>query len=339
MFDRLDFELVNALQHSPRVSWTKLAGILGTDASTLARRWARLVDEGLAWSSCYPIEFRANRPQSPDVFALVEVDCKAGHRDSVIEALSALPDVRGIETASGSRDLQLTVARSSAAALDGYTASSIASIPGVRATRTHFVRRFFKEGSQWRLDVLRQHQANALIQDRALGDDLVPATDFAFDVMESLGADVRKPAATIARELGRSLSSTASMINRLMRSRSVLTRVDFAHDIVGFEAAAFIWYEVPPVDVATVGQAISLAPQVRLCCSFIDRVNLGVMVWLRTFDELDEFELRVARAYPQAVVSDRWVIPRFAKRAGHLLDSDRRRSGYVPFPQTRVSSL
>ena len=47
--DDVDFALVNALQLSPRAGWAQLEAVLGVDASTLSRRWARLIESGLVW--------------------------------------------------------------------------------------------------------------------------------------------------------------------------------------------------------------------------------------------------------------------------------------------------
>jgi hypothetical protein len=53
--DELDLLLVTALQSTPRADWQRLGQLLGTSASTAARRWARLTQAGLAWQSCHPL--------------------------------------------------------------------------------------------------------------------------------------------------------------------------------------------------------------------------------------------------------------------------------------------
>ncbi|MFC7741398.1 AsnC family transcriptional regulator [Nocardiopsis composta] len=50
-----DLSLINALQLTPRAAWSDLAPILDVDATTLARRWRRLEEAGLARITVFPV--------------------------------------------------------------------------------------------------------------------------------------------------------------------------------------------------------------------------------------------------------------------------------------------
>ena len=78
MLDELDFQLINALEIAPRTAWSTLAPALRTDASTLSRRWSRLTDAGLAWTTCYvlPERMQANAASGAPLrssFAVIEL--------------------------------------------------------------------------------------------------------------------------------------------------------------------------------------------------------------------------------------------------------------------------
>ena len=68
MHDALDIGRVNGLQIDPRASWAKVGKVLGVSPTTVAHRWQRLVDDGIAWITACP---NLNQQMT----AIVEVDC------------------------------------------------------------------------------------------------------------------------------------------------------------------------------------------------------------------------------------------------------------------------
>ncbi|MEK0100560.1 AsnC family protein, partial [Streptomyces sp. A475] len=48
-FEETDLALVDALQTDPRAPWSRIGPAVGVDATTAARRGARLERAGLAW--------------------------------------------------------------------------------------------------------------------------------------------------------------------------------------------------------------------------------------------------------------------------------------------------
>lgn len=62
MYEELDRRLVNVLQIDPRASWAKVGKILGVSPTTVAHRWQRLVDDGIAWITACPNLNQQMRP-------------------------------------------------------------------------------------------------------------------------------------------------------------------------------------------------------------------------------------------------------------------------------------
>lgn len=80
MCAELDRRLINVLQIDPRATWAKVGKILGMSPTTVAHRWQRLVDDGIAWITACP-----NLDQQ--MTAIVEVDCHTeSHQDLVWES-------------------------------------------------------------------------------------------------------------------------------------------------------------------------------------------------------------------------------------------------------------
>jgi len=104
--DETDRALVNILQVAPRASWAEVGTALDINPATVARRWTRLTDAGLARVIAYP-----NLPAwaRHRTLAFVEVDCEPGARNDVIAALTQDPRIASVTVASSGRDLYLTV--------------------------------------------------------------------------------------------------------------------------------------------------------------------------------------------------------------------------------------
>ena len=95
--DEKDLELINALQLTPRASWAQLGRALALDPVTVARRWQRLTEAGLAWVTCVI----GPSLHSEFCMAYIEIDCVPGRLDDMATALSAEPQVRYVHHLTG----------------------------------------------------------------------------------------------------------------------------------------------------------------------------------------------------------------------------------------------
>lgn len=326
MPDVLDFQIINALQIHPRVSWAQLGKILAVDSSTISRRWNALLSERLAWMSCYD---SGTMGSTESVFALVEIRCVAGQRGEVIDALVRQPLIFSVNCTTGSRDLYVMLVTTSLFETDRYVDANISSIPGIVSTRTHYLRTVYHESSSWRLSVLQPSQISALekLRPTAVNVDHRPAYDA---IIEALHADPRRPAAEVQAEVGRSISVVSRDIDAILAAKWVRWHVDFAQQLMGWAAAAVLWLDVNRPDHERVVASLSMLNQVRVCASVTGQANLYVLLWLRDLEELDDLEHKLTSAFPHVQIKDRWIIPRIAKRRGHILDDDSRHIRFVP---------
>lgn len=339
MFDDLDRLLIDALQRAPRASWTALAPLLRTDPSTLSRRWSRLTAEGLAWTTCYVLPERMQlRTGAGEMLrssaAVVEIRCEPGRRAEVAAALGEQAPVLNVEYTTGTRDLVLTLSASSPSRIDAYVAERIAVLPGVAGTSTSFLRRIFREGSEWTLDVLRPDQRAAVdaLPLRSAAAPPAPHDELIDDVIRALQPDVRRSAADVAQELGVSVALARRGIAGVSRSDWVRMRADFAHDLAGWNASVHLWLTVPQDRMTDLAAHVSRHRSLRLCASTLGRENFIATLWFRELLDLDELEESILHRYPEAAVTDRWMVPRSVKRMGTVFDSEGRRDRYVPVP-------
>lgn len=135
--DSVDRRLLHALQIEPRASWNVLAPVVGVDASTLARRWARLNDEGIAWITGHPMRGQ---------LALIEIDCELTHLEAITNELRHDPCVYVLDFSSGSRDLLALVVLPDLPALSEYAVGRLGMLAGIRTIRTHLANEVLIDG-------------------------------------------------------------------------------------------------------------------------------------------------------------------------------------------------
>jgi DNA-binding Lrp family transcriptional regulator len=329
VMDDLDFQLVNALQISPRISWAQLGGVLHVDPSTLSRRWRRLVDEGVVWTSC---SFRPqlSRLTPSQMMAIVEVGCTPGHREAVIQRLTEESPVASIHCTTGPRDLYLTVGARTLQEIDRYVDEQVARVPGISSIQTHLIRTLFQEGSSWRVPALTSSQMRAVGATLPLRQPPKAPTEDHLQIIRALEDDVRRPVSELHETLGKSLSSVSRGIEGLLNADWVRWRVDFSFTEKGWTCGAMLWMSVNQSQIQKVSAAMRVLPQVRMCASVTGEANLVVSTWLRAIEDLDEIENRLASFFEDVQIRDRWIIPRIAKIQGHVLDKSGRHSRYVP---------
>ena len=317
-FDEFDARLVHALQVEPRASWADLAPVVGVDSATLARRWARLRTEGIAWSTGY---------LEPAQVAIVELDFDRHVTREVAARLQQNPGVFVIDVCSGSRDLLLIVIAPDISTLADFVTGP--DLKGLGAVRTHLVSELLTDGSHWRLRALspaevekipapRHPRARAA---RAIPEDLTAA------IAREIWADGRASVATIAAASGFAPQRISDAI-AVLRSQGVLRlRTDVARAASGWPIYAWYFVEAPARTIESARARIVAVPEVRLAAVCASRYNLIMAVWLRTLADVNRFELALGNALEGARVGDRSVVLHMMKQVGRPIGTDTRAVG------------
>ncbi|NUU24864.1 MAG: Lrp/AsnC family transcriptional regulator [Streptomycetaceae bacterium] len=319
----LDLAIVNALQISPRAPWAVVAKALRVDAVTVARRWERMREAGLAWVTAYPLD-------QAGAAAFIEIDCAPGHNAEVADALSRDPQAVTVEHTAGGRDLLATVLAPDFEVLSAYVVDRLGGMPGVMSTRTHLSTRGYAEGGRWRLGSLDREQRetiSALARPRGAGP-----TDLAAhrDLVLALGPDGRLSLTDLAAALGVSVNTAGRRLSRLLESGQLGLRCELARSLSGAPVAATLWADVPPEHLDAAGNHIANLPEVRMCMATAGPHNLLTTVWLRSLGDAHHLEIRLAQDLPHLRIAERAVALRAVKLMGRLLDPAGRAAGFVP---------
>lgn len=320
--DVLDRRLLHALQIEPRAAWTALAPIVGADAATLSRRWQRIADEGLAWSTGI---------LGWDSGALVEVECEPAALAAVTDALVDDPQVATVDRTVGTRDLFLTLIGSDPGLAARFTTEKLSHLPGIRSARTHLVVDYIVEGGAWRFRELTAGEATrippaAAPRPRAAR---VVSPELRAVVGYELGLDGRASAAAIADRHGVSPQRVVDAIATLRASGELRLRTDVARRLSSWPVYAWYFVEVPASLLAPLRTALGKVPEVRLAVECATRYNLILAVWLRSLADISGFEVAMERAAPGARIADRSVVSGIAKHLGHALDDRGQATGRI----------
>ncbi|RSM99504.1 Lrp/AsnC family transcriptional regulator [Nonomuraea sp. WAC 01424] len=323
LLDETDLALVDALQISPRASWTKLAQVLGLAPITLARRWQRLQETGAAWVSVAHSNARAHG-------AIIELTCEPGTEMEVATRLARLPYVSTVGVTSGEYHVFANIVAPTLSATTDVLLNGLPLRPHVTRMRSHVFGGLFG-GMVWRLGVMNPAQTERIRE--TVGpppQEVRPFGPLDRALFLALSHDGRRPHTELAEELGTTPHAIRRRLDRLLRNDDIVFRVDVARRLAGWHLLALLWLTVPDTDLRAVGNRLATWPETRMCAAVTTSTNLALIVNLRSFEHLEELLIRAARLSPGVAVAERRLILRQVKIYGRVVDEDGRCLQVIP---------
>ncbi|WP_104118343.1 AsnC family transcriptional regulator [Arthrobacter sp. B1805] len=323
-----DQQLVHALQVSPRISWTRLAPILGVDAGTLARRWQRIADAGIA-----RVIAHNSMPLSNDnVLTHVQLACALKKAPIIAETLARDTNVFTVHLSSGDYPVTLIVASSNLEHFTTYLTERIGTVPGVRSARTHPQTALHIDGSSWELDALSKQQRALIAATRAKSAPPTTSSspDLDYRIYDILLADGRTSYADIARRLELSLSTARRRVDSLISTRKLSLRCDVARHPFGWPVAAYLFGSFPNTLSSYVPHLRREIPEIRVLASSASANSQHFYLWLRNLTDLPLVEQRIMNTVPGLVFGERYVLLRTVKQVGHIQDTLGRTTEIIP---------
>jgi DNA-binding Lrp family transcriptional regulator len=333
MLSEDDALIVDALQVAPRAPWSAVGDVLGIAPTTAAKRFQRLVDEGIAWVTASP----GMMTSSSQCYAHVEVTCRAGTALRVANAVAAHPLAVTVEVITGAANLMVTVGAADLPTVSHYVLHHLDEVAGVLSTRTSVVTRLYSEGGSWRLRRLPDAAERALVQLQASedGDEEPPQpsglpSDTGKAIVELLTADGRMAYAEIAERLNLSPTTARRRTAELLRSGLIRIRTDVAAQDAGWPVENYVRADVPVSVLRATAQQLSRMRQSRLTATVAAGPQLLQSSWLETVEEVHRLELSMAEQHPQLQIVERLLVLSVIKRMGRLIGADGRATGVVP---------
>jgi len=145
--DPTDRKIVRALQRNGRSANTDIARKLGLTDTTIRKRIARLVDEGLVHIVAVPT------PQAVGVTmsAIIGVSVNLGDLDTVSKTLAKLSEVRYLGLSTGRYDIILEAFFNDSEHLLAFVANELGGLQGVTGVETSIILRVDKFSYEWEL--------------------------------------------------------------------------------------------------------------------------------------------------------------------------------------------
>jgi Lrp/AsnC family transcriptional regulator, regulator for asnA, asnC and gidA len=147
--DSTDREIVRALQKNGRTSNTEIGRALGLTETTIRKRIARLVDEGLVNIVAVPTP----RAVGVTLSAIIGISVRLGDLDTVSKTVSKSPEVRYLGLSTGRYDIILEAFFNDSEHLLAFVAEQLGALPGVTGVETSIILRVDKFSYEWELPI------------------------------------------------------------------------------------------------------------------------------------------------------------------------------------------
>lgn len=143
--DRVDREIVAALQVDGRRSYTRLAADIGVNESVVRYRVQRMQRDGILQvvGIADPLKIGF------DMMALVTISVEPGRGDEVAAAIVEFPEVSYLATIAGGYDLHVEVVCRDATHFHELLSTRIQRVDGVRSTSSSLILKIHKMAYGW----------------------------------------------------------------------------------------------------------------------------------------------------------------------------------------------
>lgn len=280
--DRLDLQLVHALQLDGRAPFSRIAEVLGVSDRTVARRYARLREER---------QLRVHGLVDPEALGdtrwLIRVQCTPDAAGAVAEALGRRDDTTWVGLNSGGTEISCITRSDPDEEEHTLLLQRLPRTPSVVGVTAHCVIHTFFGGSlglAMKSGALTPAQVAALRPEPAPepADGSPPVLDDAdrrlFGV---LAVDGRAGLAGLAAATGWSQSTVRRRMDELLRCGALYLDLDLDWRVFGVRARTMLWLSVDPALLAATGEALAGHPEVAYACATTGPTNLHAVVLTR----------------------------------------------------------
>ncbi|MGY1593468.1 Lrp/AsnC family transcriptional regulator [Geodermatophilus sp. SYSU D00708] len=259
----LDRRIVGALQVDGRASWRQIAAVLGEPERTVARRGARLVEEGWVVVTALPARTRIG---AGDPWVL-RAQCAPGTARLAAGALARRRDSIFTYLVTGTSDVvaEVVCRDEHVAAL---TLEELPAVPGLGRVSSAPVLRYHRTVHDWMPDLLAPDERAALARD--VPD--IPLSGAAPRValsgvdrllLRALAEDGRRTSDELSRLCAVSEATVRRRIEALRSDGVVYFRAVVEPALLGLPVEALVWLRTAPGRVDELGRALAAASSVR----------------------------------------------------------------------------
>jgi DNA-binding Lrp family transcriptional regulator len=282
--DRVDRQILHALQLAPRAPFARLATVLEVSEQTVARRYQRMRTTGVVRVLALP-----DPTGTPGTtYWTLRIGCRPGAAAALADALARRHDTGWVSIDAGGAEItcQATVGPDRAGLLHQLPRAST-----VLTFSAHQVlHRFTGRGeADWVApgEQLDEHRRSLLTEDAPHGGGArvrVEAADA--PLLDALARDGRASWATLAAATGSTQRQVAQRVTTLITGGALYFHLDVADAAVGVHALANLWITAAPADLAAVGARLADHTEVSHVAAMTGSANVMAAVRCRDAAEL-----------------------------------------------------
>ncbi|MFI5684231.1 Lrp/AsnC family transcriptional regulator [Streptomyces sp. NPDC051636] len=259
-FDRLDLQLLSALEVDGRAPFSRIGQVLGVSDQTVARRFRRLSAE----AGLRVVAVRDAEVLGQDQWML-RLRCAPDSAAVIADALAKRPDTYWIGLASGGTEIACMTRPRHPGDHDDLLLGKLPRTPSVVEIRAQQVlHRFYGGPTGWlrKFRALTDDQIAALrpATARPAGPARLEPEDE--PLLAVLERDGRATYPELQRATGRSESAVKRRLAALIASGAVYIDVEYHSEILGHPRAALLWITTAPAAMHSVGQALAAHDEV-----------------------------------------------------------------------------
>ena len=313
--DRLEEQLVHALQIDGRAPFSRIAAVLGASDRTVARRYTKLRSTGALRVVGLPRTRRVGR-----VNWLVRMQCAPDAAQAVAATLARRDDTSWVSLASGGTEVTFV-----AHTRDRGTSllQKLPRGPRITSVTAQCMLRAVAGTSGWpgRTSALTPAQIDQL-QPRPADPDPgttveLTATDQL--LLAELAKDGRAGFPALAAATGIPESSARRRLAELRRTDVLYFDIETDPVLLGYTTEAALWLTVAPAELNTVADALARHREVAFASAVTGPTNMFAFVVCRDADALYDYLATRIGALPGVLQVETAPLVRSAKRSGALL--------------------
>jgi len=341
--DRLDRQILQALQLEGRAPFSRLAAVLGVSEQTIARRYRRLHTQGVVRVLGLIDPARQNQARW-----FVRAQCRPDAAAHLAEVLAARDDVSWVSLTAGGSEVTCATHTRRPEQPEELLLKRLPRTSQILSFTAHLLlHRFAGDGPDWNAygDALTTEQTHHLRTQAVPGSSggMVAGTAAEFTtedepLLDALTRDGRASHRTLATVTGWPESRVARRIDQLHATGTLYTDVEIAYELFGFTTTAYLWLTIAPAHVAQVGTALAAHTETTFVAAITGSANLLVSVLCLDAEQLYTYvttQIGAIDAVRQVEISP---VLRRLKQAGTLMAGPRLQDPTAPTRQRHGQS-
>jgi DNA-binding Lrp family transcriptional regulator len=316
--DRLEEQLVHALQVDGRASFSRIASVLGASDRTVARRYHRLRSTGALRVVGLPRTRRVGR-----VNWIVRMQCAPDAASAVAATLARRDDTSWVSLASGGTEVAFVTHTHGTHDRGTSVLQKLPRGPRITSVTAQCMLRAVAGTSGWpgRTTALTPDQVEQLRPPPTDPDPGVPVELTGPDrlLLAELAKDGRAGFPVLAAATGIPESSARRRLAELRRTGVLYFDIETDPVLLGYSTEAALWLTVAPAELNTVADALARHREIAFAAAVTGPTNVFAFVVCRDADALYDYLATKLGALPGVLQVETAPLVRSAKRSGTLL--------------------